>query len=130
MLVNLIGRTGLRHSGEGRCPAALLNGDGDGATVLCPSLFVRAKRNRTLFAVTDGGDARRINAERGEIVFRGIGAALTQRQIVLAGAALVCVPFDRHTGCRVGGEPLGLTAQGGLVLGVDVIFVSVEINAI
>ena len=46
-----------------------------------------------------------------EIVARGIGAAVAEREIIFAGAALVGMAFDRHPHVRVAAEPVGLGVE-------------------
>src|SRR4029077_20082864 len=67
---------------------------GDSAAVARPGGLVGADRIGTLLAVADRLDARRRDALGDQILAGGVGAALTERQIVLARAALVAVAFD------------------------------------
>jgi hypothetical protein len=68
--------------------------DEGAAAVLSPAVFVLLAAGGTLFSVRHGGDAVARHAVRDEVVTRGPGAALPEREIVLAGTALVAVPLD------------------------------------
>src|SRR3546814_5462019 len=73
---------------------------------------------------------RRIDAQRGEIIFRRIGAALTERDIIVAGTAFVGMAFQRDADGRVALQPLRLAAQRRLILGVDIILVEIKEDAV
>src|SRR5258708_7543438 len=62
--------------------------------VLGPRRLVVAQRHRLLLAVARGLDAAVGNAEHGHHLLYRFGAALPQREVVLAAAALVAVAFD------------------------------------
>src|ERR1700694_5548570 len=64
------------------------------ATVLPPGRLVVSERARPLLAVADRRDARCIQAEVHEVAFRGIGAQLPERQVVLPRATFVAIPLD------------------------------------
>src|SRR6187455_3213778 len=65
------------------------------AAVLGPAALVRAERDRAFLAVAERGDAPCRDTARGEIVLGGVGAAIAQREIILARAALVAMALDR-----------------------------------
>src|SRR5262249_51540762 len=66
------------------------------ATVLLPARLVLLGAHRPLLAIRDDGDPAGLDPLRHQVVHRGLGAALTQRQVVLVCAALVAMPFDQH----------------------------------
>src|SRR5262249_59020433 len=75
---------------------SLLRGDDEmRAPVLRVRRFVVARIEGELLAVAHGAQPVARDAERDEVRARGGGAAFAQRQIVLGGAALVAVSFDR-----------------------------------
>src|SRR5208282_1585740 len=77
------------------------------ATVLRPRGLVRADHRRTLLAVADGGNPPGLDAKGRQILLGGGGAALAERQVVLARAALVAVTLDGHGVLRILLQPLG-----------------------
>src|SRR5215218_6549739 len=84
---------------------------GHGAAVLRPARDVVAGRDRTLLAVGDGADARAGDAARGEVVAHHLRAAGAEREIVLAGAALVGVALDQEGVARVARQPRRLLVE-------------------
>ena len=66
----------------------------DGAAVLRPAGDVVANRDRTLLAVRDRPHALSLDAARDQIVTHRLRAACTQRDVVLARAALVGMALD------------------------------------
>src|SRR3546814_2366521 len=93
----------------------------------------RSTRTDTLFpyttlfrSIADDVNPRRIDAQRGEIIFRRIGAALTERDIIVAGTAFVGMAFQRDADGRVALQPLRLAAQRRLILGVAIILVEIR----
>src|SRR5262245_21039511 len=84
-------------------PDRLLRFDGEvGAAVLRPALLGVLGADRTLLAVADAGDALALHAVRDEVVHRRARATVTERDVVLVGAALVGVAFDEHEVLRIG----------------------------
>src|SRR6266540_3720588 len=65
------------------------------AAILRPRRFAVTLIEGELLAVAHGLHTRGRNAQRDEIITRGNGAAFTKRKVVLGGAALVAVAFDR-----------------------------------
>src|SRR3546814_1077562 len=66
-----------------RCgPGLSVDNDRHRAAVLRPGFLVRSDRRRAFLAIADDVNPRRIDAQRGEIIFRRIGAALTERDII------------------------------------------------
>src|SRR3546814_7817748 len=68
----------------------------------------RTEFGGAFLAIADHVDAARVDAERRQVIFRGIGAALAERDIVVAGAAFVGVTFERDADRGVALQPLRL----------------------
>src|SRR5262249_29450249 len=76
--------------------ATLLGRDHEvSAPVLRPAGLARFGADGTLLAVRDRLDPRAIDPQRGEIVLRGVGAPLPEREVVLVRAALVAMSLDQ-----------------------------------
>src|SRR6185437_2904381 len=86
--------------------AAVDRGDAD--AVLRIGLFVRADDDWALLAVADRANPAGRDAQGHQHALDRRGAALAERQVVLAGAALVAVALDRHGDVRIPLQPLGL----------------------
>src|ERR1700722_4912205 len=84
---------------------------GDRVAVLRPGLLVVAHRRRPVLAVADRVDARGSNAPGNEVVAAGIGPALSQRQIVFLGPAIVTVARDLHIHLLILAEPPSLLVE-------------------
>jgi len=100
------------------------------ATVLAPRRFIRTNDSRALFAVADGGDAVASNASTSKVFLGGSRAALTEGEVVFAGAALVAVAFKGHVNVRVLFQPCSLTIEGLLRFCVQGGAVEVEEHAV
>src|SRR3546814_8150384 len=101
-----------RRSPRCRAGAVLLaDNDGHRAAVLGIGRFGRAEFGRTFLAIADDVDAARVDAERCQIIFRGIGTAFAERDVVIAGAAFVGMAFERDANRRVALQPLRLALQ-------------------
>src|SRR5690606_18933437 len=85
-----------------------------GAAVLRPGALVRTERLGTLLAPAYRLHPAGIDTARLEIVARRIGPAVAERQVILAGAALVGMALDRDAHVRVAVEPGGLRVEGAL----------------
>src|SRR4029077_21021938 len=83
-----------------------------GPPVLRPAGNVVADRDRTLLAVRDRPHALRVHPARCEIVAHRLRAASAKRDVVLAGAALIGMPFNRERVLAVALKPLRLLLQG------------------
>src|SRR2546423_2130220 len=81
---------------------------------------------RALFAVADDRDAARLHTLRHEVVHRGLGPPLAERQVVLVGAALVAVALDEDQEVQVGLQPRRVGVEDLRVLGPDLVLVEVE----
>src|SRR5690606_5409506 len=71
-----------------------------------------------------------LDTETYEIVLGGIGTPFTEREVVFARAAFVAVALDG--GAHVGEllQVLGLLPQGGLIFGIDVVLVGIEVDGV
>jgi hypothetical protein len=98
-------------------------------TIWVNPLRFRAQ-DRTFLAVGDRVDARRINAERDQIILHDRSAALAKGEVVFTRAALVAVAGDHDADRRVGLQPGGLQLQDFLIVGVQTVFVEVKIDAL
>src|SRR5437764_8112962 len=81
------------------------------APVLLPGLLVVPRRLRLLRPEADGSDLLRLHAQVVEILLGRVGPPLPQRQVVLAGAALVRVALDPHLQLGVLDEDVGHVAE-------------------
>src|SRR3546814_1263178 len=89
----------------------LADNDGHRAAVLGIGGFGRTEFGGAFLAIADHVDAARVDAERRQVIFRGIGAALAERDIVVAGAAFVGVTFERDADRGVALQPLRLALR-------------------
>src|SRR5688500_17004876 len=76
------------------------------AAVLRPAALAALGAEGSLFAVADGADSRACHAQRLQVLAGGVGAAVGERQVVLVGAALVTVAFQRDHQAGLRGEEL------------------------
>src|SRR5688572_14896095 len=81
------------------------------AAVLRPAALAALGAEGSLFAVTDGADSRACHAQRLQVLASGVGAAVGERQVVLVGAALVAVAFQRDHQAGLRGEELRVLGQ-------------------
>ena len=88
-----------------------------------------AGRAGTLFPVANRGDAIRWQAQVREVLLRRVGAPLSQRHVVLAGAALVAVPLDADPLVRVLLRLIEERLEDGADLGAQLGAVVVEVDA-
>src|SRR5689334_22612242 len=88
------GDAGVGSIGLPRTERSLLVDRGHATTVLRPAGLVGVGADRALLAVGDRADARLVDAQRGQVVRHRVGATLAEREVVLAGAALVAMTFD------------------------------------
>src|SRR5947199_2796317 len=94
--------------------------------ILAPGTFVMAFDGGAFLAPAYRLHPRRGDAARLEIVARRIGAAIAEREIIFAGAALVGMAFDGDADRGVAGEPGGLSVERGAGLGVERIGIGLE----
>src|SRR5690606_22387242 len=99
------------------------------APVLRPRLLVVARRDRLLLAEADGLDAAVGHAEHGHHLLDGLGAALAEREVVLAAAALVGVALDADARVAPLVHVAGMRLDEALVLVLHRVGVEVEIHA-
>src|SRR5690606_19300467 len=71
------------------------------AAVTTVRVFALSARGRLLFAVRDGRDLAVGDAVEHQHATHGLCAAVAETDVVLARAALVGVPLERHTRVRV-----------------------------
>src|SRR6185312_12255422 len=88
-----------------RASARALGDRSVGVAVLGPRLFVVAGIDRLLLAVGDRRDPARRDPVRHQEFAHSVGAAGAEREVVLAGAALVGVAFDPDAHCRIAAQP-------------------------
>src|SRR4051812_22926150 len=100
------------------------------APVLRPGLLSGSADRRAFLAVAESGDTVGGDAAGGQVVLHRGGAAVAQRQIVFARAALVGVAFDRHADIAVLLEPLGLPVQGRARFGAEIDLIVAEEDAV
>ena len=99
------------------------------AAVLSPRGLGMTIDDGTFLAVADGRDPAGIDAQGDEQVLDGVGAALAQGKVVLAGAALVATALD-HNNDRVALHPTGPIADHGLCVGTHDRAVEIEQHVI
>src|SRR3954468_18038137 len=100
------------------------------AAVLGPGVLARAQGLGPFLAPADRRHPRRVDALGGEIILGSVGAPVTQREVVLAGAALVAMALDRPPHRRIARQPGGLRVEHRPVLVVEIILVGVEQDAV
>src|SRR5688500_9275137 len=100
-----------------------------GAAVLGVSLLGVALGARLFLAEAHGLDLCGRRAEERHHLLDRIGAALTQREVVLAAAALVGVALYRHSGLAVLRDVLRVRGDDGLELLFHDVAVVIEENA-
>src|SRR5690606_11187721 len=89
------------------------------AAVLARRTFVVALHHRPLLAVARGADLGAVGAEQHHLALHGLRPAFAEGQVVLAGAALVCVAFEGYGERGVGGQECGMCLHRGAVLLTD-----------
>ena len=97
-----------------------------GAPVLGPGGLRLALDEGPFLAVGERRDPARVDAERDEVVARGVRALVAQGHVVLVGAPLVAMALDLdlHGGPLL--QPLGVRGHGVPLVGPDVVEVVVE----
>src|SRR6266571_4360888 len=90
------------------------------AAVLRPAPFVMVGAARLLLAEADRFDLRIGRAHQHERALHALGAALPERDVVFAAAALVAVALNEHFRAAVLGEILAVGLQDRPVLVLDV----------
>src|SRR5215510_6975261 len=81
------------------------------AAVLGPARLVVLGAGRALLAVRDDGDSVALHALGHQVIHGGLGAAVTEGEVVVVRAALVGVPLDEEQIVRIGVEPLRARVQ-------------------
>src|SRR5207247_488161 len=82
------------------------------APVLGPRLLRTRGVEESLLAVGDGPQARLRDAQAHQVFLGRPGPLLAQGEVVLGGAALVAMSFDRDLGLAVTLQPEGVLLQG------------------
>src|SRR5208282_66623 len=113
-----------------RTPKGPLVDDRHAAAVLRPGRFVVTDHRRAFLAVADGSDAAGGDAERDQRAFHRVGAAIAEREVVFARAAVVAMAFDRDFHVLIFLEPGCLALKRLLAFRLDVRLVEVEEDAI
>src|SRR6266567_6879341 len=96
--------------------------------VLLPALLGGLSALGAIFAVRDGGQAVRRQAQVDEETFHRCSAAVSQAQVVLFAAALVAVALNRNTEVGVGLQSICVGGQSLLGVGADVGLVEIKIG--
>src|SRR5258707_1849176 len=65
-------------------------------SVLGPCRLIVTRVKRALLAIADGANARTIEAERHQVLLRGVGTTVAECQVVLLGSALVAMTLDEE----------------------------------
>src|SRR3546814_2436822 len=102
----------------------------DAAAILGPRLFGRTEDRRALLAVAERAQPRAVDALSRQIVADRVGTALAEGEVVLAGAALVGVALDRRRDVRVLAQPAGPALDLVAALGIEVVTVVLEEDAV
>ena len=95
-----------------------------------PRLLARTDIQRLLLSVGDGGDSRRADAKLYEIALYGIGAAVTQGQIVFTGSAFIAVTFNAHEHARIPAKPLRLLGEQCTPFSAQLVLIKVEKHSV
>ena len=83
---------------------------------------------RVLFSVRNGGDTVFGNSDGNEIIFGAIRPSLSEGEVVLHRTSFVTMTFDLDLYGRLLRQQGRAFLQGRYVLGINVIFIQVEIN--
>jgi len=100
------------------------------ATILLPASFVAFCAERFFFAIADGLNPAGADARRREFVLNRAGALVAQSQVVVGGAALVAVSFNRNVDIGVLREERHVGLDGSPLVGANVGLVVVEIDVL
>src|ERR1700722_5921073 len=101
-----------------------------GAAVLLPAILARFRALRALLAIADGFQAIRGDALLYQEILGGSGAPISQREVVLGGAALIAVAFHHYREVGILLEDLleqrGVFCEGVAAIATDLAHVVVE----
>src|ERR1043166_2451768 len=98
------------------------------AAVLLPGRFVVAHRRGPLFAVADDAELAGRHALELQGLLHRARAALAERDVVLARAALVGVAFEAHPGTRVLAQVLRPVGDHRLRFSLELARIEIEID--
>src|SRR5580704_14006799 len=95
--------------------------------VLLPAVFRGSSAERALFSVADGLHPVRGDSERSQELLRRGGPAVTERQVVLRGAAFVAMAFNHDLDLGVGAQERRSGREGVASVGAHIRFVVIEV---
>src|ERR1700674_2692942 len=98
------------------------------AAVLLPAVFGAFRAEGFFFAVTDGADAIAGNACAHQRTLHGIGAIVTERQVVFGGTTLIAVAFDGKTNSGMSRQILRGGGDAALLGGTHIVLVVIEVD--
>ena len=96
--------------------------------IFCPGLFIAAICRWLFFAVADNAQLIRLHAKANEVACNGVGATLTQRQVVFTSAAFIGVTTDLKLGLRLALQVLRVSIQTTVGQCCDVTQIGAEIK--
>jgi hypothetical protein len=97
-----------------------------GPTVLFPAVFVRVAAKWTFFAITYGVDPVALNSGMNKLALDLVGTTLAQGQVVLGGAQLITMAFNRNAQAGMLLHEFGIVLNGGNLIRADGEFVGIE----
>src|SRR5690349_9097540 len=97
-----------------------------GAAILRPRGLVMARRPGLFLAVARGLDAVAVGTQHRHHAFHRLGAALAEREVVLAAAALVGVALDAHALLAMIGDIARMRLQQAAELVLHLVRIEVE----
>src|SRR3954454_24747655 len=97
---------------------ALLGFQNVTTAVLRPALFVGVGAEGLFFPKAGGANTIGAYAQFGDLGLNGVGAILTEREIVFDGAALVAMPFDHQLRAGMVGEELRARSDSVAAFGI------------
>src|SRR4051812_34736038 len=91
------------------------------AAVLLPAILGGFRAHRLFLAQSGGDDAAGVHSGRDQCVLHRGGAIVTQREVVLRGAAFVAVSLDLDLEVGAIVERLGVSGDGLLRIGANLV---------
>ena len=98
--------------------------------VMRPRRLARTNFQRLLLSVRNGSDPLRTYAKLHEIALYGIGAAVTQGQIIVTGSAFIAVTFNAHEHTRIPTQPLRLLGEQCTPFSAQLVLIKVEKHSV
>src|SRR3954471_5395799 len=98
------------------------------AAVLLPALLIRLAAERLLFPKRHRTNIARIRPSLNQRIPHRFGAVRPQREVVLDGAALIAMAFDRHLPRGMLLQERGRLLQCALLIGPQIVTVVIEEN--